>query len=79
MKSVTPLARASLPLPLILDPVTPSTPGLKGFEGLLSTDRAAREEILHRAHSIWEAAGRPDNRALENWLAAEAEVLGDSK
>ncbi|HEX2852000.1 MAG TPA: DUF2934 domain-containing protein [Opitutaceae bacterium] len=62
-----------------MDPITPLTPGLKGFEGLLSTDRAAREEILHRAYSIWECAGRPENREVENWLAAEAEVLGEKR
>lgn len=78
MNSATSRPHAPLPLPLLSNPLPP-TPGLKGFEGLLSTDRAAREEILHRAHSIWEAAGRPENRALDNWLAAETEVLGDSK
>lgn len=65
-------------LPLALDSDThPRTPGLKGFEGLTMTDRAAREEISHRAYSIWECAGRPENRELANWLAAEVEVLGE--
>lgn len=41
-----------------------------------SGDRAPREEILHRAYAIWESEGRPDNRALANWLEAETEVMG---
>jgi hypothetical protein len=41
-----------------------------------STDRAPREEILHRAYAIWEKEGHPDNRRLANWLEAEAEVMG---
>lgn len=55
-----------------------ATPGLKGFEGLRSTDRAAREEIQHRAYSIWLCAGRPEHCEVAHWLAAEAEVFGDA-
>lgn len=43
--------------------------------GLASTDRAAREEIQHRAYDHWIKAGRPDNRQQEHWLAAESEVI----
>ena len=43
--------------------------------GLNSTNRAAREEILHRAYEIWERKGRPENNALANWLEAEAQIL----
>jgi hypothetical protein len=56
-----------------------STPILHRCVGLTSTDRAAREEILHRAYSIWENAGRPEKRELANWLEAEAEVLTGSR
>jgi hypothetical protein len=45
---------------------------------LKSTDRAAREEIQHRAYSIWAATGRPEHRELEHWLAAEAEVVRET-
>lgn len=46
------------------------------FAGLKSTDRAAREEILHRAYAIWESEGHPEHRELSNWLQAETGVLG---
>jgi hypothetical protein len=39
------------------------------------TDRAAREEILHRAYAIWKSEGEPQDRQLANWLEAEAEVV----
>jgi hypothetical protein len=45
------------------------------FKGLKSTDRAVREEILHRAYAIWECEGHPHGRGLANWLEAEAEVM----
>jgi hypothetical protein len=44
------------------------------FVGLKTTDRAVREEILHRAYAIWEGEGHPPDRKLANWLEAEAEV-----
>ena len=72
MKSVT----VSPPLPMILDPevrVSPQRPD--DFAGLVATDRAAREEILHRAYAIWESDGHPENRQLSHWLEAEADVL----
>lgn len=43
--------------------------------GLTATDRAAREEIQHRAYAHWEQEGHPTSRHLEHWLAAEAEVI----
>jgi hypothetical protein len=55
-----------------------SSPNLSGFAGLKNTDRAAREEIQHRAYSIWASAGRPKDCELEHWLAAEAEVLAEA-
>jgi hypothetical protein len=41
---------------------------------LVSTDRAAREEIQHRAYALWKQSGGSDGHSLEHWLAAEAEV-----
>ena len=32
------------------------------------------DEIAQCARSIWEAAGRPEGRALEHWLLAEAQL-----
>ena len=61
----------------------PSVPGREratasevpdNFPGMNSTDRAPREEILHRAYAIWEREGHPDDRKLANWLEAEAEM-----
>jgi hypothetical protein len=42
---------------------------------LHSGDRAAHEEIQHRAYARWESDGHRPGRDLENWLAAEAEVV----
>ncbi len=49
--------------------------GSEEFPGLKSSDRAPHEEILHRAYMIWENEGHPQNRALSNWLQAEAEIM----
>lgn len=51
---------------------------VSGFAGLQCTDRAVREEIQHRAYSIWVSEGRPPHREMEHWLAAETEVLGEN-
>jgi DUF2934 family protein len=32
--------------------------------------------IRERAYAFWEQDGRPDGKALENWLRAEAEISG---
>jgi Protein of unknown function (DUF2934) len=62
----------------VLDPeITPSAPDLRGFHGSAAPEIAAHEEILQRAYSIWECAGRPGNSELSNWLAAKAEVLAE--
>lgn len=34
-------------------------------------------EIARCAYSIWERAGRPDGKALEHWLEAEAEIAAE--
>ncbi|HTO05172.1 MAG TPA: DUF2934 domain-containing protein [Opitutus sp.] len=75
MKSATPRLR----LPTTVNPQTEvPLPNITGFAGLKNTDRAAREEIQHRAYSIWASAGRPNNCEMEHWLAAEAEVLAEA-
>ena len=33
--------------------------------------------IRARAHALWEAAGKPQGRHEEFWLAAESELLND--
>lgn len=35
------------------------------------------EQIQTRAHQLWEAAGRPDQREHEFWYQAEKELKGD--
>ena len=38
------------------------------------------EERVHaRAYEIWEQAGRPEGKALEHWLQAEAEIATAEK
>ena len=72
----SPTALPPLPLVLDIDPGVSSS-RLQGFGGTDAPQRAAHEEIMHRAYSIWECAGRPENCGLEHWLAAEAEVLAE--
>ena len=54
---------------------TPTSEPRNSFAGLESSDRAAREEILHRAYAIWESKGCPDNQQLAHWLEAESGVM----
>lgn len=35
-------------------------------------------EIAVRAYQLWEAAGRPHGRAVEHWLAAEAQLRDET-
>jgi hypothetical protein len=72
MKSAAPLG--SLPRPTD-NAADVSPPVIHALAGLKTTDRAAREEILHRAYALWESEGRPEGRKLANWLDAEASVL----
>ncbi len=48
---------------------------MDGANGLTSTNRAMREEILHRAREIWEHRGRPNGVDLAIWLEAETQIL----
>ena len=41
--------------------------------------RPTHEEIAQRAKAIYEASGRAPGRDLENWLAAEAELMNARK
>jgi hypothetical protein len=40
----------------------------------MDKDRAIRE----RAYFMWEREGRPDGRALDHWLSATIEQLGEA-
>jgi predicted patatin/cPLA2 family phospholipase len=40
---------------------------------------AAELEKRHHAHEIWMEQGRPTGRDMENWLAAEREVVGEDR
>ena len=48
---------------------------MDGSKGLNSSNRAMREEILHRARTIWEQRGEPQGEDLSIWLQAESEVI----
>ena len=32
------------------------------------------QRVRERAYQIWEGAGRPEGKAVEHWLQAEAEI-----
>ena len=74
MKSLTPDPTVTV---FVNQQSTSSTSTTRGFSGLKSSDRAAHEEIKHRAYSIWECAGRPPDCEEAHWLAAETEVMGE--
>jgi Protein of unknown function (DUF2934) len=40
-------------------------------------DEEAKQIIRERAHTLWEADGRPEGRELEYWLRAEQELLAE--
>lgn len=40
---------------------------------------ANRDEIAARAYRIWEAEGRPADKAEEHWLRAEQELAGRAR
>ena len=37
-------------------------------------ERVRFRTISERAYAIWEQEGRPDGKALDHWLQAEAEI-----
>jgi hypothetical protein len=43
-----------------------------------TTESELRRRIEERAYSLWEADGRPEGRALDYWLQAEQEIVGQS-
>lgn len=42
----------------------------------VSDFRPLEEQIRQRAYELYEARGREDGHGLEDWLQAEAEILG---
>jgi hypothetical protein len=42
---------------------------------------SSRHEVrIHeRAYQIWERAGRPEGKAVEHWLQAQAEIAADEQ
>lgn len=50
---------------------------------VLRFGRAAEEDtkelIRHRAYDLYEARGRGDGHDVEDWLAAETEIVGRSE
>lgn len=54
------------------------SPAPAQFPHMHATDRAAREEIQHRAYALWLEEGEPAGRAEAHWLQAEADVLRGS-
>jgi hypothetical protein len=36
------------------------------------------EQIARRAYELYEARGREDGRDLDDWLRAEAEIMGEA-
>ena len=35
--------------------------------------------IRERAYEIWETAGRPEGKAVEHWLQAQAEITAEER
>ena len=44
-----------------------------------SSSKDITEHIRQRAHELYEQRGKVDGFALEDWLQAEAEILGAQK
>ena len=59
-------------------PATGKTNGTV-FPSLPSSDLDLTEAIRQRAYQIYEARGREDGHAEEDWLIAEAEIRGQLK
>ena len=54
-----------------MNPVKRSEPSSK-----ISDPNEREEEIRRRAYELYEARGREDGHVLDDWLQAEAEILG---
>lgn len=37
------------------------------------------QRTRERAYQIWERAGRPEGKAVEHWLQAEAEIASEER
>jgi hypothetical protein len=37
------------------------------------------QRVRERAYQIWEEAGRPEGKAVEHWLQAEAEISAQER
>ena len=37
------------------------------------------QRVQERAYEIWERTGRPEGKAVEDWLQAEAEIVAEEK
>jgi hypothetical protein len=37
------------------------------------------QRIQERAYEIWERTGRPEGKAMEHWLQAEAAIVAEEK
>lgn len=46
-----------------------------GVESPIELPDGMWERIAKRAYELWELRGRQENRAMENWLDAETEVM----
>lgn len=77
-------ARYQLPPAHSTAPVTSTREEMLQVSALIYDDFAAsldemicwwrNQRIRERAYEIWEQAGRPEGRAVEHWLQAEAEM-----
>ena len=37
------------------------------------------QRVQERAYETWERTGRPEGKAMEHWLQAEAEIVDEEK
>jgi hypothetical protein len=37
------------------------------------------QRVQERAYEIWERTGRPEGKAMEHWLQAEAQIAAEEK
>jgi hypothetical protein len=46
---------------------------------LTNSDKPTHEEIAQRAYALYEKSGRVPGRDMENWLAAESQLIAARK